>query len=505
MKVVRRSLSKTRYVMGLQCHKRLWLHSVEGERPVPDAALQHRFDEGAQIGELARDLFPGGILISEDHTQLDQALQSTQAAIDSGATAIFEATFLHRDVWVRADILARTTPSAPYWQLYEVKSSSTVKEQNLDDLAVQIWAIEGAGLTIDRATIAHLNTKYIRHGPIDLRKLFKVIAVDEALQDKRPDVERRTVEMLNVLEAETEPAIEIGPHCRKPYDCEFRPRCWAKLPEYSVLDLTGSDAKRWGYFRDGIVEITDVPLDDTLGSNQQIQVELARSGGFRFDHQLVSDFLDEFVYPVHFFDFETANPAVPPHDGLKPYQAIPFQFSVHRLEHPGAKPTHDEFLNNDRSDPRAPLADAMLRALGTAGSIVVYSQSFEKRIFRELAEQLPQHRAEIAALADRVIDIATPFRKRWVANNEMRGKYSLKFVAPALLGETSDYAALEISEGTSASLGYLRMIALSTPPAERERLRVALLHYCAADTLNTVRIFEWLRKECLAHAGSNAL
>ena len=490
---MRSRLSKSRYLMGRQCPKRLWLYAHGADQPEADPTLEHLLDEGARVGELARQLFPGGMLIEEDHTQLERAPASTQAAIANGATTIYEATFQHGGVLVRVDILERRSPRAGRWDLYEVKMSGSLKEPHLDDLAVQKWVLEGAGLQVGKASIVHLDTGYVRSGELDLAQLFEVEALTRELAGTGAEVARSVGELLAVVQEPAAPPVAIGPHCHDPYECEYQGHCWKGLPDYSVFELTRDRGKAWVYWNDGVRALEHIPLDDPLSSAQRIQVELARNGGLRFERRQVADFLRDFTYPLYYLDLETAGPAIPPHDGLKPFQQMPFQFSVHRVDRPGAAPVHAEFLAEDGADPRGRLGEAMLAALGAEGSIAVYNQAFEERICRELADFLPARRSPLHAVVRRMQDLAEPFGRRWVANREMRGRYSLKLVAPALLGAVADYSSLEIADGGHASLGYLRMIAPDTPSEERARLRQALLRYCAEDTLNLVRIFDWLR------------
>jgi predicted RecB family nuclease len=490
------ALSKSRYLMGCQCPKWLWLAVQQTARPAPTPAQQYQFDEGARVGELARGRFPGGMLIEAGHRELRQALAATRAAIEGGATRLYEATLAHGDVLVRADILTRRSSRSSRWSLYEVKKTSSVKDTHLDDLAIQKWVLEGAGLAVDQAAIVHLNPAYVRDGPLDLEQLFSIEPLDAALADGSHEIEGRVEQLLAVLRARGEPSVEIGPHCNVPYECEFKPHCWAAVPEYPVFDLSYGGPKAWRYWNAGVRTIEEIPLGDPLSPSQRVQVELAQRGGLRFERAEVARFLSAFEFPLYFFDFETAGPAIPPHDGLKPYQAMPFQFSVHRLSAPDAEPTHVGFLAEDALDPRARLADAMLAAIGERGSIVVYNRSFEARICRDLAAFLPGRARRIDSIVERMLDLVTPFQKRWVAHPEMRGSYSLKQVAPALVGEASRYADLEIAEGRDASLAFLRMIDPETPSEESAKIRSDLLAYCAEDTLSTVRIFEWLRKQC---------
>jgi hypothetical protein len=377
-----------------------------------------------------------------------------------------------------------------------VKKSGSGRPIHLHDLAIQKWVLEGAGIPVAGAALVHVNTQYVREGALDLEQLFTVKSLDTEIREFEDDAGPNVLEFLSILRKQSAPQVSIGPHCNSPYECEYKSECWTDVPEHPIFELTRIGARAWDYWNAGTRSIEEIPPGDKLSPTQRVQVDLVHEGGVRFERKPVAKFLSNFEYPIYFLDFESVNPAIPPHDGLKPYQQMPFQFSIHRLDRPGAEPVHKEFLPDDASDPRVALATALLQGLGEQGSIAAYSSAFEKSICRQLGEFQPGHRAQLDAIVDRMRDLALPFQKRWVATPEMRGSYSLKYVTPALLGSESSYTTLDIQAGMEASTGFARMIAPGTPPNEKQALREALLIYCGADTLNTARIYEWLRARC---------
>ena len=154
-------LSKSRFVTGWQCEKLLWwtVHEPDALELQPDKVLQDLFDQGRLVGELARERFPGGVLVDHPHHAYAERLASTAAAVDAGARAIFEASFEAGGVFAAVDVLLR---DAGGWTLIEVKSSSQVKDEHIVDAAVQTWVLRQAGIPVTRVEVMHLNREY-RH------------------------------------------------------------------------------------------------------------------------------------------------------------------------------------------------------------------------------------------------------------------------------------------------------------------------------------------------------
>src|SRR5512146_2151776 len=100
-------LSKSRFVTGCQCHKLLWwtVHEPNAKELQPDKVLQDLFDQGRQVGELARTRYSGGVLIDLPHQARAERVAATEAALASGVPAVFEGTFIARDTYVAIDVL----------------------------------------------------------------------------------------------------------------------------------------------------------------------------------------------------------------------------------------------------------------------------------------------------------------------------------------------------------------------------------------------------------------
>jgi hypothetical protein len=408
-----KNISKSRFIAGLQCEKRLWLdlyqRDLAGETSDTTQAI---FDQGHKVGELAQKLFPGGVLIDEEYFKTAEAVKSTQKAIESGASCIYEATAQSGRFLARADILKRVQDDKNEWDILEVKSGSHEDKQvYLDDLAIQKIIFEGAGYAIRKTYLITVNTDYVRQGDIEIEKLFHVTDQTESVSDLCRNLPAKMKRFLEVADTGKEPQIAISnQRCYKPYECPFIDYCWKLVPEDSVFTLA-NDRKKIAdnFYLKGIVKVADIPDDAPLSIKQRRQVQVARTGEPYWNLKEVDDFLKQLEYPLHFLDFEGYNPAIPPYDGIRPLQQTPFQFSIHVQEKPGAKLVHHEFLAEGNGDPREPLAEKLLQSIGSTGSIIVYYAPYEKGVIKNLGETFHKHKKALHSIISRIRDLHTPF------------------------------------------------------------------------------------------------
>ena len=485
------SLSKSRFMAGLQCLKRLYLETYDrhlaDER---DQASQAILDTGTGVGELARQRFPGGVLIEEQYDQHAQAVESTARAMqDEAIPSLFEAAFTFEGIRTRVDVLDRNDDGT--CDLVEVKSSTSAKLEHVADAAIQLYVLEGAGVPVSRAFVMHIDTSYVyAGGPYDLDSLFRLQDVTGSVRSYVESLPAWLALMWEVLAQEEAPPIGIGAHCTKPYRCSFYGLCHAALPDHYVGQLPRVKADLVQRLRGlGILDIRDIPEHLPGLSQPQRRVREAVVEGRPYVGTGLARAIDAMAYPLQFLDFETFNPGLPAYPMTRPYQTIPFQWSLHVQDADGVL-DHRAFLHDDLDDPREAFASSLLEAVEPEGDILVYS-SYEKTITRGLAELLPHLREKLTALSERYVDLY----RLVVANYyhpDFHGSYSLKAVLPALVPDMT-YGDLEVREGSVASLYFAKMIHADTPEAEREQLREALLAYCERDTLAMVRVLQALR------------
>lgn len=306
--------------------------------------------------------------------------------------------------------------------------------------------------------------------------------------------------MQEIINSPKMPEDDISHNCKKPYPCPVE-HCWNFQEDGSVFELYRGGDKCFKMYENGIFQIEDIPEDEyKLTTNQQVQLKCAKENIVHVEKDKIKEFLHSFEYPLYYLDFETYNTAIPLFDGIKPYQQVPFQFSLHVKETPEAELKHYEFLAEGTDDPREKFIIEMKKLLGDHGAIVTYNMSFEKRILRELGELFPEHKDWIDSVIGRVVDLLVPFQKFYYYNPKQKGSASIKKVLPALIGKS--YDGMEIAEGGTASLQYLfsthgRVNGDKANEEETKKIREALLKYCELDTLAMVWILEKLEEICL--------
>ncbi len=486
-------LSKSQFIRGLQCHKSLWLLKHRPElRDQPDAAQQSLFETGNTVGDLACQLFPGGVEIQFDTQNFDGMMAQTRQLIEEGVEVIYEATFKENGIFAMADILVKNGEG---WDVYEVKASTSVKDYHLNDATVQWFALSSV-LNLNRIAIVHVNNQYVRQGDLDIHQLFHIEDVTETVLERLDNVPDLIDAMETMLKGD-EPNMEIGVHCDDPHACDFKGHCWQNVPNPSVFNLYWMNAaKKFDLYHRGIRTYQDIPADEPLSKIQRIQVQTAHTGKPVINPDVITEFIQSLSYPIYFFDFETFMESIPRFDGQRPYMQMPFQYSLHILHENEELVEHKEYLGDEHTDPRQGLLEQMLKDLGQQGSIVAYNQSFEISRIKELARDFTEYSDQLHKLIPRFKDLIVPFRNIGYYHPDMNGSFSIKSVLPALFPNDPelDYKQLDIQNGGMAMDTFANLHRLKDP-SQREPIRQALLAYCRLDTLAMVRIYQKLQKE----------
>jgi len=401
--------------------------------------------------------------------------------------AIYEAAFTFEGIRVRVDILSRNEDDT--FDIVEVKSSTSVKPEHVADAAIQLHVVEGTGASVKNIFLLHINNTYVYEGgSYDLTGLFQLEEITQRARKYLSSIPRSLGGMWEALGEDDAPVVEIGSHCTKPYTCSFYSYCRQDAPKHHIEQLPRVNAKLLEELRaSGFRDIRDIPdVFESLSDNQQ-RVRDSVVTGRPYVNPELSDALNIATHPLNFLDFETFNPALPAYPGTRPYQIIPFQWSLHSQ---GAE--HSAFLHEGQGDPREAFAYSLIDALGPEGSIVVYS-SYERTIIRHLAEEFPHLAERLFALSDRLFDLLKVIRESYY-HPEFHGSYSIKSVLPVLVQGLS-YVDLGIQGGMAASFAYPQMLATDTPVSEKANIKQSLLTYCQRDTEAMVKIFEALLAE----------
>lgn len=486
------TISKSSFIRGLQCPKSLYLkrHHPELEDEISESQ-QAIFDKGTNVGIVAQQLFHGGVDLGEYiPSDFDKVFTETAKLINDGQDVIYEAGFIWNNSICFVDILVRKDEK---WYAFEVKGSTSVSDVYLWDTAFQYYVIKSSGLNLEDISVIHLNNQYIRRGEIDVHELFTTVSALEEIQPLQDSVITQINKMKQVLDSDSIPQIDIGKHCNNPYTCSFYGHCWKNVPDYSIFNVSRlSSEKKFNLYRQGILDIKDIPDHYPLSDSQQLQVQSEKNGDEIIDVIQIRNFLQNFQYPLYFLDFETFQPPIPRYDESRPYQQIPFQYSLHILTDISGELNHKEFLADTGGDPRVSFIEKLIANVGDTGDVVVYNRSFEITRLKEIVRDFPVYKEPIESIIGRIVDLMVPFSLKYYYTPEMKGSYSIKSVLPALAPEFT-YENLEINNGGMASLAFERLYS-ETNESVITKIRKDLLEYCKLDTLAMVEILKVLQK-----------
>jgi hypothetical protein len=494
-------ISKTNFLICLDCAKNAWLKIYKPEiykkKPLSSFEL-NIIDTGNQIDKLAHGLFPNGILVeSRDDTELTNKLMADKTRV------IYQPVFATEKYITASDIFVWNSDTNIY-DLYEVKSSTSSEEDGgrktedyLIDMAFQKNVLNDLGIQIGTLNLIRLNKEYIRSGDIDLKELFLIENLTEQVNNKLEDIRKKMEAAQELLSKENEPRG----HC----DCILKGRnshcttSWysnSDLPEYSVHAIARIHKKKLTELVDkNIFSIHDVPDNFELSDNQRRQVNTAQSGKEYIDKKGISEFLEKMQYPLAFLDYETYPSAIPKYDRYRPYQQIPFQFSLHVIESPEDEPVHYDFICTDQNCPDKFFFEALKKHIPKTGSVIVWNQRFEQGINKQLGERLPEKKDFMQDVNNRVVDLMIPFfgKTTMYDHPEFKGSASIKYVLPAIVPHLS-YKKMHIQEGGAASDTWNRIVSGEYSESDKNIKIQALKDYCHLDTLAMVEIWKVLKK-----------
>lgn len=493
-------ISKTNFIIFLDCAKNAWLkiHKPNIYKKYPLSSFELNIIEtGNEIDKLARELFPGGkTVVSREDTALTKKLLKNKTPV------IYQPVFSTEKFIMASDIFAWNDKKKAY-DLYEVKSSTASEENGgrktddyLTDLAFQKIVLDELGIKVGSLNLIRLNKNYVRIGDLDIKNLFLIENLTEQVKEKIPEIKEKMEAAYQILNDKREP--------EGPCDCILRgwnSHCTTSrysmpdLPEYPVHAIARISRKKLIELVDNnILNIHDVPEDFELSENQRRQVNTAQSGREYINKKGIADFLKTIKYPVSFLDYETYPAAIPRFNGYRPYQQIPFQFSLHITEEEGKETKHFDFIYTEKNRPDEYFSKTLKEYMPKTGSVIVWNERFEKGKNEQLAEHLPEYKEFLKDINNRVVDLMTPFYGKTTLYDHPKfmGSASIKYVGPVLAPNLS-YKNLHIQEGGAASDTWNKIVSDKYSEKEKEEKIKALKDYCHLDTLLMVEIWKKLK------------
>ena len=488
-------LSKSKYCQCVQCEKIFWLNKYK-----PDVAAGEDktvlFENGHKVGELAKGLFGPYEDIPFDIT-LNPMIEKTKELLPNKPNIITEASFRYDNNFCSVDILKNDNDGV---EIYEVKSSTSVKPIYKHDASYQYYVLSNLGYNVKKVAIVHIDNKYIKEGELDLNGLFHIEDITEFAIGNQGEIRNRIEEINKFMEAhgeDNEPIKEIGEHCFDPYHCDFWPYCTRDLPKPNVFDIKGMQIpEKFKKYNEGKISLEDLKNEDIKPKFlEQIDFELNDKKP-KIEKEAIKEFLGSLKYPLYFIDYESCQYAIPELGGTRAYQQIPFQYSLHIIKEEGAPLEHREFLAEaDDENVIRHFAESMINDISQDGSVIVYNKSFEAGRNREIGRLYDDLKDEMERINSNMVDLMVPFKNRNYYAKEMKGSHSLKYVLPALYPNDPelDYHNLAVvHNGGEASEAFLSLKEKSKE--EQEIIREGLLRYCELDSLAMVKIWEKFRE-----------
>lgn len=486
------SLSKSTLIRSIQCSKSLYLYKNHYNlRDKAGVSQQQKFDRGHRIGKMAHQLFPGGKDCSPpDPFSYDESIAATKLLVQQQSPVIYEAAFKYNGILAALDMLVFKNGK---WYAYEVKSSLRISNTYLLDAAIQYYILTRSGLPLEDFSIVTVNNEYILGEDMDVQQFFKITSVMDAIRERIAYVEQSIENAIAVLDNPEMPDKPIGAHCTKPYPCDFQGFCWKGIEKDSVWYLPGiSMQEKSGFVERGISTVHQIEATDEFTERQRIIISAYQQGKPHVQKEKLNDFLSSLHFPLYFFDVEAFQPAIPLFKGTKPYDRIPFLYSLHYKESEEAPLKHEEYISPVGGDERRHFIQHFLHATEKPGHILVFNTLMEKGILFRLAEDFPHYKKAILERIHRIVDVEIPFKEMHYYSPVQQGSFSLKAIGNALLGR-DEFSYSKVKDGEEAMAVYNELF-YTEDNGLIERQLESLKTYCKTDTFVLYEIFEKMRE-----------
>lgn len=483
-------ISKTSFIKHDQCPKAFFLYkNFPYLRDPISKEKQFTFNRGHEVGFLAQQLFPGGIDVSAKTKSASEGAQITQDLILNNTTIIYEATFIHNGVLVMVDILHFDGLN---WNAYEVKSSLKISEIYVKDACLQYYVLKNSLPKFNDLYLVTLNGDYVLQNELNIQQLFKKRSVKTDGEKNLDYFKHKISDMHLLLEKNVTPEVPIGKQCFSPYTCDFMGTCWKNIiSDKSVFNIGKSDKETiFNWYNAGYKTTDLVPPDNELKAHIKIQLESISKQTEYINKTEIKTFFNKINSNSCFMDMEVWSPAVPKFNGHKPFEQLPFLYSLcYRINE---EIRYHHYIIPEGTNDLKSFIESLLESTATFRNVVVYDKNLELQVLAKIEHLLPEFSLSINELRLKMIDLADVVQNFYFYHPKFKGNFSLKAISE-LLDETADYNKLEVQSGIIAMYKYEGLL---NEPNQilKEDLKQQLIDYCNLDTLTAMKFYEYLKE-----------
>jgi len=482
-------LSKTSFLKSVQCTKAFFLYKnhYNLKDPLPKEK-QAVFNRGHQVGVLAQSLFTGGIDVSPTHvSKFNDSVKRTKELIEQGQKVIYEAAFVYDDVLIALDILVN---EGGKWFAYEVKSSLKISAAYVMDAALQYYVLVNCLPSLEDFYLVTMNAHYVLQDELDVQALFKIKSVKADAKKNTEFIKYHIQQAKNVIDKDVLPKVAIGEKCFTPYQCDFYGTCWKHEPTNNIFEFSGISKKQAQiWFEKGFKTVYYIP-EEELSGNTKLMVQAYKNHTEIIDKPALKKFFTKVKYPIAFFDAEMYAPAVPQYKGTSPFEATPFLFSWHSMEHEKAIPQHSYFYQEENKYPGKVLLDYLIAEAEKVNTILVFDTAQELKALNGVVKHFPEYKKTIDKLKKKFVDFSDVFTNLWYYHPQTKGSMSLKKIYESVFGK-SIFDDLAIKSGLLASYKYDDYLK-ETDLFKKEEVKNNLIEYCKTDTQAMYDLFVYL-------------
>ena len=450
-------LSKSTYVRSLQCQKSLYLYkNYYNQRDPVSVNQQLLFNRGNKVGDLAHQLFPGGIDVSPpNHFKWGAAAKETLLLISKGQQIIYEAAFIYEGILVAVDLLVRTGSG---WNAYEVKSNLDVKEVHIRDAALQYYVISNSGIDLTDFSVVHVNRDFIKQGGVKASDFFLIKSVLSNCKHEQPFVIENIKKAKKTLALKETPRIDVGIHCHKPYLCDFYRTCWKNIARPNVFNLENIDLEtKFNWFNSGIKSFDEIMHDKKISKLQRTQILSNSKNTAILDKKELAYYFTSFTYPIHFINFSYIQAAIPTFDGSSPYQKIPFSYSIITKDVFDTSISHKYFCAEPGYNPFPHLINSLLDNIQPIGDIFITNKDDTLKLLQHYLNTNDLLSKKFDSFIERSKEYNSPFYKTLYYHPSLKSNSNINDIASVLLKHPNLHLDIYLTE-EQASYEYENLI-----------------------------------------------